>query len=176
MNESKIKIATDKEPNLYRFQEPDLNLSRQLQNEREPNGSEFPNSDIESASDSKNLSYLSLGYKINALLTALVFCFPLIHLGIGIAMFIGSIEGGDTAENKFVGLFFIILATSAIIMGWTFAVCNWLTGKYLSERKNYLFCLVISGLNCMSIPTGLLLGIFTIVVLLRDSVKKQFKQ
>jgi hypothetical protein len=37
-----------------------------------------------------------------------------------------------------------------------------------------MFSLVIAGLNCIQIPFGTALGVFTIIVLLRDSVREAY--
>lgn len=45
---------------------------------------------------------------------------------------------------------------------------------FLKRRKRWLLCMVVAAIECLSIPVGTVLGFFTIVVLLRDSVKKMF--
>jgi hypothetical protein len=57
---------------------------------------------------------------------------------------------------------------------WTFAVCLITSGRFLSLRKHYMFCLVMAALACMCSPFGTVLGVFTIVVLLREPVKQLF--
>jgi hypothetical protein len=48
-------------------------------------------------------------------------------------------------------------------------------GRSLARRKRYLFCLIVAGTMCvMCNPLGTVLGVFTIVVLLRPSVKELF--
>jgi hypothetical protein len=47
-------------------------------------------------------------------------------------------------------------------------------GRSLGQHKNYTFCFVIAALVCLSMPLGTILGIFTIIVLMRDSVKAIF--
>lgn len=49
-----------------------------------------------------------------------------------------------------------------------------LAGRALAQRRRYTFCLVIAGVACMFMPFGTVLGVFTIIVLLRDSVKELF--
>jgi hypothetical protein len=50
------------------------------------------------------------------------------------------------------------------------AVGNLLSGLYIQKRKHRAFSFVIGALNCLQIPFGTVLGVFTIVVLSRDSV------
>jgi hypothetical protein len=53
-------------------------------------------------------------------------------------------------------------------------VLNVLAGIYLRARKHRTFCIVVAALNCLHMPFGTVLGIFTIVVLARDSVRTAF--
>lgn len=66
-------------------------------------------------------------------------------------------------------LMFALLALVVVMI-----LCNLITAHSLAVRRNYTFCLVISGINCMLAPIGTALGVFTIVVLLRPSVKRLF--
>lgn len=50
------------------------------------------------------------------------------------------------------------------------AVGNLLSGLYLRARKHRTFSIVVAALNCLQIPFGTVLGVFTIVVLVRESV------
>jgi hypothetical protein len=50
-------------------------------------------------------------------------------------------------------------------------VLNVLSGFFLFQKRNRRFSLVIDGLDCLQIPFGIALGVFTILVLSRDSVR-----
>ena len=54
------------------------------------------------------------------------------------------------------------------------AVLNLLSGLYLRAGKHRTFSIVVAGLNCIHMPLGTPLGIFTIMVLLRDSVRERY--
>lgn len=54
-------------------------------------------------------------------------------------------------------------------------VLNLLSGLFISRRENRTFSLVIAALDLLQIPFGTVLGIFTIVVLLRDSVRELYE-
>lgn len=51
------------------------------------------------------------------------------------------------------------------------AVLNLVSGFSLLKRKRRTFSLVVAGINCVHMPLGTVLGVFTIIVLLRDSVR-----
>ena len=70
--------------------------------------------------------------------------------------------------NIFVSLLF--MAVGAVLAFLTFR-----TGKSLARRENYKFCLIAAVLLCFFSPFGLILGILTIVVLMRDSVREMFE-
>ena len=48
-------------------------------------------------------------------------------------------------------------------------------GRCISRRQKYTFCLIAAGLNCMHMPIGTILGVFTLIVLTRDSVRQLFR-
>jgi hypothetical protein len=65
-----------------------------------------------------------------------------------------------------------------VMIGLWFAVAiilNILSGVYLRARKHRIFSLVVAGLNCLQVPLGTLLGVFTFVVLDRQSVKELYE-
>ncbi len=37
-----------------------------------------------------------------------------------------------------------------------------------------MFCLIVAGIECLLMPYGTVLGVFTIMVLMRESVKERF--
>jgi hypothetical protein len=45
----------------------------------------------------------------------------------------------------------------------------------LRERKNRTFSFVVACVNCIHVPLGTVLGVFTIVVLSRESVKRLYE-
>ncbi len=55
------------------------------------------------------------------------------------------------------------------------AVLNILSGLFLGRQTHRVFSLVVAGLDCIQIPFGTVLGVFTIVVLLRDSVCRWYE-
>jgi hypothetical protein len=62
-------------------------------------------------------------------------------------------------------------------MGVLLLVClvlNVLSGIFLLQKRNRLFSFIIGGLNCLQIPFGTALGVFTILVLSRDGVRQLY--
>jgi hypothetical protein len=61
-------------------------------------------------------------------------------------------------------------------MAQTMAVLDVMAARSLSTRQRRTFCMVIAALNCMNAPLGTLLGVFTFIVLGRDSVRLEFEK
>jgi hypothetical protein len=51
------------------------------------------------------------------------------------------------------------------------AVLNLLSAMYLRARKHRAFSFVVACINCLHFPLGTVLGVFTLVILCRDSVQ-----
>ncbi len=68
--------------------------------------------------------------------------------------------------------FYFIMGTVLL----TASVLNLLSGIFLHQRRHRVFSLVVGGLNCLQIPFGTILGVFTIVVLSRNSVRAAYER
>lgn len=73
------------------------------------------------------------------------------------------------------GWIFIIMGSIAILLGWVSGGLNIYSGISMSQRRRRTLSLVMAGLNCLSVPLGTTLGVFTFVVLLRDSVVAEYR-
>ncbi len=63
--------------------------------------------------------------------------------------------------------FYVVGALLLIAM----AVANILSGIFLRRRKHRLFSMILAGFNCLQMPFGTALGVFTFVVLQRPTVR-----
>jgi hypothetical protein len=126
--------------------------------------------------DLQHLRLLSVFHYVVAAIAVLFGCFPLIHLAFGIAMLSGVLpaQPNDPVSSAFAGWLFITVAVIIIAAAWSFAAVLLFAARYLREHRHYLFCLVVAGLECVFMPFGTVLGVFTIIVLLRPSVRKLF--
>ncbi len=125
--------------------------------------------------DLEHLKILSIFHYVLGGLAALFACIPVVHLLVGIGMVTGSFGPDADADQAIViGWVFICLAITFIFFGWALALGLIFAGRFLSQRKHYTFCLVVAGIACLFMPFGTILGVFTIIVLVRDSVKKLF--
>ncbi len=123
--------------------------------------------------DLEHLRLLSIFYYVVAGLAGLVSLFPIIHLVVGLGLLTGQFEGADPTSS-IAGWLFVVIAGGFILTGFAFAVCLALTGRFLVQRRRYLFCLVMAAMACMFMPFGTVLGVFTIIVLVKEPVKALF--
>ena len=72
------------------------------------------------------------------------------------------------------GTLFVVIGAAVILFGWVSAALVLLVGRFLARRTHYTFCLIVAGWSCLSFPFGTALGVFSLVVLLRPSVKPLF--
>lgn len=91
----------------------------------------------------------------------------------GIAMLCGTFDGKDAPPKVFAWLF-ILFPSIFILIGWTLAGFIIAAGRKLKRRVAWTFCLGVAGIECVLMPFGTVLGVFTILVLMKDSVKQMF--
>lgn len=127
--------------------------------------------------DQEHLRLLSIFHYVVAGLSALFACFPLIYVILGLIFALAPekmANHGQPPPPVFLGWFFVAFGSFFILLGWAFAACVFAAGRCLAKRKRLLFCQVIGGIECMFMPFGTVLGVFTLLVLTRDSVKPLF--
>jgi hypothetical protein len=62
-----------------------------------------------------------------------------------------------------------------IVLGWTIGILTLISAQFIKNRKNRIFIVVVAGINCFIIPVGTALGVFTLIVMFRDSVIRIFQ-
>jgi len=128
--------------------------------------------------DREHLQLLAIFHYVVAGLAALCSFFPLLYTTVG-AIFIfaarhGTAKPGEDLPPEFLGWIFAVLGLVLFLIGIAMAICILITGRSLALRKRYSFVLVIACIECLFIPFGTILGVFTIVVLSRESVRELF--
>ena len=127
------------------------------------------------------IKLLSIFHYVVAAVAALFACFPIFHLLIGISILTGGFfsnanDGNMSFPFPLFGLLFTLLPAAIILLGWTFAICLAFAGYSLAQKQRYMYCLVMACISCMFTPFGTVLGVFTIIVLMRPSVKALFNK
>ena len=126
--------------------------------------------------DNEHLKLLSIFHYVMGGITSLLACFPIIHLVIGLFLILVPEKFGHGSQHPpvFLGWLFVILGSSLILLGWTVAALVLVAGRCIGRRKHYMFCFVTACVECLCMPFGTVLGVFTILVLNRQSVKELF--
>jgi hypothetical protein len=75
----------------------------------------------------------------------------------------------DPPPEGFLDLFIWIYIIMAVFM-LIGMLLNSLCAYFIRQHRRRIFCMIVAGLNCMNIPLGLVIGIFTLVFLTRESV------
>ncbi len=131
--------------------------------------------------DLEHLRLLSIFHYIAGGIMAFFASIPLIHVALGIFLMLAphlfpshSPNHSENLPPAFFGLFFVIFGGLIVLCGWTLAALTILAGRNLARHTRPTFCLVVAGLICIWIPFGTVLGVFTIIVLNRTTVKSLF--
>jgi hypothetical protein len=127
-------------------------------------------------SDLHYLNLLSIFHYVVGGMVYLFGCFPIFHLIFGIVMLVVPMDDNknDPFPAKIIGCMMIFFALAFITAAWTLATMIVVTGRKLAKKKSYMFCMVIAGIECIFMPFGTVLGVFTIILLSRPSVKELF--
>src|SRR5688572_24529722 len=127
-------------------------------------------------SDLEHLRLLSIFHYVVGGFAAMFALFPVFHLAIGIGMVAGRFP--DPTEQRDMQLFgwlFVAMAAMWMLAAATYAVCLVLAGRFLARQAHYTFCFIMAALSCAFMPFGTVLGVFTIVVLVRPGVRQRFE-
>ncbi len=128
--------------------------------------------------DAEHLRLLSIFQFVYAGLMGLVALIPIIHVSIGVAILSGSLPMGPSSAGgpppAMMGWLFVVIGGAIILMGLLTAVLNVLAGLFLRRRTHRTFCMVVSIFDCLNMPLGTALGVFTLMVLARPAVRAAF--
>jgi hypothetical protein len=125
--------------------------------------------------DSEHLRVLTIVHFVLGGLHALMSCLLIFHFVFGLILAVGSqIHGQGQLPPTIMGLFMSAFAGCFMILGWLFGGLTVYSGICIKNRRHRIFSFVMAAVNCLSIPFGTALGIFTILVLSRESVKRLY--
>jgi hypothetical protein len=72
-----------------------------------------------------------------------------------------------------VGLVIVVMCLGCALP-FCIAILAFIVGLSLHKRKRRMFCLVVAGIECLLLPLGTILGVFTLQVLMREAVQDLF--
>ena len=128
--------------------------------------------------DADHLNLLSIFHFVGAGLALLGILFLLGHYAIFHSLFSNPNLWKNQNQRPPPAELFAVLRWFYLVGAiWFIAsgILNLLSGLYIRARKNRTFSLVVAGINCGHIPLGTVLGVFTMIVLLRDSVRELYE-
>ena len=129
--------------------------------------------------DLEHLRLLSIFHYIVGAVTAIWLSFPLIHVFIGLVLLLdpnlGGARGEQLAPARAIGGAFIVIGGAIVAFGWTLGALTAYAGWCIRRHQRWLFCVVVACINCVHMPIGTALGVFTLIVLTRASVKQLFQ-
>lgn len=127
--------------------------------------------------DEDQLRLLAIFHYVVGGLTGVIALIPSLHLTIGLLLILApeQMQGNGPPVPAFLGWFLAIFGAVLIIIGWSIAGCIIAAGRFLSQHKHHTFCLVVAGVECLFFPLGTALGIFAIIVLMRNPVTQLFE-
>jgi hypothetical protein len=67
--------------------------------------------------------------------------------------------------------FYLVIAVWFVGSG----ILNLISGLCLYTRKHRTFSMIVAGINCVHMPLGTVLGVFTLIILMRDSVREVYE-
>jgi hypothetical protein len=128
--------------------------------------------------DEEHLKLLSLGYMISAGVSAFFSLFGLMYVFMG-AMF-GAIARMPASRNgqappQFVGWLLAGIGVAFFLVFLVLALLKFRVGASIKKRQSKTFCLVLAAISCLEVPYGTVLGVFTFMVLGRESVVRLFE-
>jgi len=134
-----------------------------------------------STEDESHLNALAIAHYVVGGLGVLFACLPLVHMVLGLSLLSGVGEmqmklNGQPADGApgLIGVMFFGIGLLGFLIGQAVSISMILSGRFLHLRRNYNFSFVLACIACIAFPVGTVLGIFTIIVLSRSSVKAMY--
>jgi hypothetical protein len=107
-------------------------------------------------------------------LTACFSCFGVFYVVFGLVAVIAGTQQNQGGPPAFVGGMFMLIGIVFVVLGATVGGLTIWAGRCLAQRKRYTLCFAMACVSCLSVPLGTALGVFTIIVLQRPTVKAMF--
>ena len=130
--------------------------------------------------DEEHLKLLSLGYKVSGGFAACLSLFGLMYVLMGVIMGTVLSHAPETSSRAgqqppaFIGWIFACIGLAMFVGLIAMAAAKFRVSWCIRHRRSRTFCMVIASIGCLEIPYGTLLGVFSFLVLGRDSVAPLF--
>jgi hypothetical protein len=123
--------------------------------------------------DARHVRLLAIFHFVAAGLSLLKLLFLFLHFTVfsyfvAQPEFFGTTPHGPPPKEMF-ALFSIFYVVGGIFILISLAL-EATSGYFLWHRKHRMFSMVVAGISCLSMPLGTVLGVFTLIVLMRSTV------
>lgn len=127
--------------------------------------------------DDEHLRLLRIGYIVSGAADAFFALFPLIYVVMGIFI-AAAAPGGRPGEPNpaLFGLVFVLIGLAVSFMMVLQASLKLYAARSLGQRRQRVVCYIAAAMACLQMPWGIMLGVFSFMVLSRESVKNQFEE
>ena len=147
----------------------------------EPPGQRVAFAALQRTRDEQHLTRLVIAYYVLAGLTLLFGCAGLLYMVFGVGMFFLSDDLVASDPNalppgviQIIGGVLAAVGVVIALLQFVSAMLLGITARFISIRRSRMFCLVVAGLTCLSVPLGTALGVYTFVILTRPDVIERF--
>ncbi len=128
----------------------------------------------------ENLKLLSIFHYVMAGLIGLFSCIPLIHITLGLLFLLMPEKmcenGCEGTTPQFIGWMFLGIGLFVMLIGWTFTVLVALARRFISRHRHHKFCVAVAAAMCLFMPFGTILGVFTLVTLMKGEAEALFER
>lgn len=125
----------------------------------------------------RHLRLLATFHYVLAGLAAVFALLPALYIAMGVAVLSGAIPvpRGGTAPPPALAWFFVGLGAALMLVVLVYVVLLVVAGRFLGRTRRWTFCVVVAALSCAFFPFGTVLGVFTIVFLVKPEVRAAFE-
>lgn len=128
--------------------------------------------------DTEHLRLLAIFHYVVGGLACFFALIPLIYTLIGsifvVASRSGAMKSGQQPPPEILGWIFIFFGIVFCLFGLVVGLAIVWSGRSIATRRHYWFSFVMACMECLFLPFGTILGVFTLIVLSRESVKVLF--
>lgn len=128
--------------------------------------------------DEEHLKLLAIFHYILGGMMAFFSLFGLIYFVMGLVFMLapagGWNQGPGAPPPAWFGLIFVLIGAGVVVLGVTVGGLIAYAGRCIAQRRHPSFCLVMAAVACLWVPIGTVLGVLTILVLVRPTVKPLF--
>jgi hypothetical protein len=131
--------------------------------------------------DSEHLRLLAIFHFVVAGLSLLGIGFVVLHyelmstLVLNPQMWKNSAHPPPFTPEQFMAMFVWFYVLFGVMLA-AAAVLNFFSGLFLLRRRHRIFSFVVAVLDCLQVPFGTVLGVLTLLVLMRDSVRQAYEE